>query len=112
MRIPERGDIVWINFDLQSGREQAGRRQALVLTPSLYNQPTGLAVFCPIASEVKGYSFEVPLPKDLGVQGAVLSDHVRSMDWRTRKSKFICVAPAQVVGEVTAKVEALVGGEH
>ncbi len=111
MKAPERGDLVWIDFDPQSGREQAGRRLALILTPSAYNRLVGLAVFCPVTTQAKGYPFETPLPPGLPVQGVVLADHVRSLDWRTRRAEFICVAPAEVVEHVTAKVQALLGGE-
>ena len=111
MKAPERGDLVWIDFDPQSGREQAGRRPALVLTPSAYNRLVGLAVFCPVTSQAKGYPFETSLSPGLRVQGVVLADHVRSLDWRTRRAEFICVAPAEVVEHVTAKVQALLSGE-
>jgi mRNA interferase MazF len=107
MRVPDRGDLVWIDFDPQSGREQAGRRPALVLTPTLYNRPSGLAIFCPITTRVKGYPFEVALPSKTPVQGVVLSDHARSLDWRARSAEFICTAPRAVLDEVTAKLQAL-----
>lgn len=111
MRVPERGDLVWIDFDPQSGREQACRRPALVLTPAAYNRLVGLAIFCPVTSQVKGYSFETALPPDLRVQGVVLADHVRSLVWRTRRAEFICAAPAEVVEDVAAKVRALIATE-
>jgi mRNA interferase MazF len=111
MKPPERGDLVWIDFDPQSGREQAGRRPALVLTPASYNRPSGLAVLCPITSRIKGYPFEVVLPAGGQVQGVVLCDHATSVDWRSRRAEFLGVAPAQVLEEVTAKVQALIGGE-
>lgn len=111
MKAPERGDLVWIDFDPQSGREQAGRRPALVLSPAAYNRLVGLAVFCPVTHQVKGYAFETALPPGLPAQGVVLGDHVRSLDWRTRRAEFICAAPAEVVEEVTAKVQALLSGE-
>ncbi len=109
MKAPERGDLVWIDFDPQSGREQAGRRPALVLTPSAYNRLVGLAVICPVTGQIKGYAFETALPPGLRVQGVVLADHVRSLDWRTRRAELICRAPAAVVEDVVAKVEALIG---
>jgi len=111
MKAPERGNLVWIDFDPQSGREQAGRRPALVLTPSAYNRLVGLAVFCPVTNQAKGYPFETALPPGLRVQGVVLADHVRSLDWRTRRADFICAAPAEVVEDVAAKVQALLSGE-
>lgn len=111
MRAPERGDLVWIDFDPQSGREQAGRRPALVLTPVAYNRLVGLAVFCPVTSQAKGYPFETALPPGLRVDGVVLADHVRSLDWRARRAAFICAAPAEVVEHVAAKVQALISEE-
>jgi mRNA interferase MazF len=104
---PERGDVVWIDFDPQAGREQAGRRPALVLTPGRYNRLVGLLVACPVTTQVKGYPFESPFPAGLPVQGVVVSDHVRSLDWRKRRAEFICKAPAEVLDDVAAKVQAL-----
>lgn len=111
MKPPDRGDVVWIDFDPQSGREQAGRRSALVLTPARYNRLVGLLIACPVTKQAKGYPFESALPAGAPVLGVVLSDHVRSLDWRTRRAEFICKAPPDVVDEVTAKVHALLGDE-
>jgi mRNA interferase MazF len=111
MNAPDRGDVVWIDFDPQSGREQAGRRPALVLTPARYNRLVGLLIACPLTKQAKGYPFESPLPADLSVHGVVLADHIRSLDWRNRRSEFICKAPAEVVDHVAAKVQALLGDE-
>ncbi len=82
--IPERGDAVWITLDPQAGHEQAGRRPALVLSPSAYNGRVGLALFCPITSQVKGYPFEVRLPAGSPVSGVVGADQVKSLDWRAQ----------------------------
>jgi mRNA interferase MazF len=112
MKPPERGDVVWIDFDPQAGREQAGRRPALVLTPARYNRLVGLLVACPVTQQAKGYPFESAFPVGLPVQGVVLSDHVRSLDWRIRRAEFICKAPADVMDDVTAKVHALLGDEQ
>jgi len=112
MKPPERGDVVWVDFDPQAGREQAGRRPALVLTPERYNRLVGLVIACPVTKQAKGYPFESALPAGLPVQGVVLADHVRSLDWRTRRAEFLCKAPTEVVNDVTAKVHALVGHEH
>jgi mRNA interferase MazF len=111
MNAPERGDVVWIDFDPQSGREQAGRRPALVLSPTRYNRLVGLLIACPVTTHAKGYPFESPLPADLSVHGVVLADHVRSLDWRTRHAEFLCKVPAKVVDDVAAKVRVLVGDE-
>ena len=109
--VPDRGDIVWIDLNPRSGHEQAGRRPALVLSPVSYNRKTELAVMCPITSQVKGYPFEVSLPGESEVKGAVLSDQVRCLDWQSRGVARAGVAPATVVAEVTAKMAALIGAK-
>jgi mRNA interferase MazF len=111
MKAPERGDLLWIDFDPQKGREQAGRRPALVLTPARYNGLVGLLIACPATAHAKGYPFEAAIPDGLPVQGVVLADHLRSLDWRGRRAEFICKAPAQLVDEVLARVHALFGDE-
>jgi len=106
--IPERGDLVWLQFNPQAGHEQAGKRPALVVSPRAYNRRVGLALFCPITSQVKGYPFEVVLPQGLGVEGAVLSDQLKSLDWRARKAKRIARLPTEVMDEAVGKILALV----
>jgi mRNA interferase MazF len=98
---------VWLAFTAQSGREQAGRRPALVLTPAGYNDRTSLAICCPVTSRVKGYPFEVGLPAGGPVEGAVLADQVKSLDWRTRAATFAGRATPDVIEEVMAKLGAL-----
>jgi mRNA interferase MazF len=105
--VPQRGDAVWITLDPQSGHEQAGRRPALVISPQAYNRRVGLAVFCPITSHAKGYPFEVALPDRLAVQGVVLADQVKNLDWRSRKSARICKVPEDVVERVLQRLYAL-----
>lgn len=109
--IPERGDIVWLEFNPQAGYEQAGNRPALVVSPKAYNEKVGLALFCPITSNIKGYPFEVALPEKYEVSGAILSDQIKSLDWRVRKAKRIAFAPRDVLEEVLAKILALLGIE-
>ncbi len=106
--VPERGDIVWISFNPQAGHEQAGRRPAVVLSPKAYNQKVGLAIFCPITSRIKGYPFEVKLPLKATVTGVVLSDQVKSLDWRIRKAEFISSLPPATIDEVLMKLRTLV----
>lgn len=108
---PDRGDIVRLHFSPRVGHEQAGRRPALVISPKAYNRKVGLALFCPITSNVKGYPFEVELPKGLGASGAILCDQIKSLDWRVRKAERLCPAPAEVLEEATAKILALVDPE-
>jgi mRNA interferase MazF len=106
---PGRGDLVWLEFDPQAGHEQAGRRPAFVVSPRAYNAKVGLALLCPISGRVKRYPFEVVLPEGLPVHGAILSDQVKSLDWRARRAERICSAPEDVVEEVLAKLRTLVG---
>lgn len=105
--IPEPGDVVWITLNPQAGHEQAGRRPAVVLSPAAYNKKVGLALLCPITSRVKSYPFEALIPPGLAVTGAVLSDHVKSLDWKARKATYICELPAPVVSEVLSRLGAL-----
>jgi len=105
--IPQCGDIVWITLNPQAGHEQSGRRPAVVLSPGSYNNKTGLAIFCPITSQIKGYPFEVLLPDGLLVQGAILSDQVKNMDWRVRRAEIICSLPVSTIYEVLQKLNTL-----
>ncbi len=109
--VPERGDLVKIDFNPQAGHEQFGWRQAIVISPKEYNQMFGLALLCPITSEIKNLPFEVPVPNDLPIYGVVLSDHLKSLDWRARNIKFECsitnTHPA-FLDEVLARIETLV----
>ena len=106
--IPDSGDIVWIAFNPQAGHEQAGQRPALVLSPAAYNGKVGLAILCPITSQVKGYPFEVQIPEGLEVSGAILSDQVKSLDWKARKAEFCCKLPPASFSEVVQKLSALI----
>jgi mRNA interferase MazF len=107
--LPNRGDAIWLEFDPQAGREQSGRRPALVLSPLTYNRKSGLALVCPITSQVKGYPFESAISRGLPIQGVVLVDQVRSLDWRRRRAKFIARVPDTLLEDVTAKVAVLIG---
>ena len=107
--VPDRGHVVWLSFDPQLGREQAGRRPALVLSPARYSARTGLALVCPVTSQVKGYPFEVPLPPGLPVAGVVLADHLKSLDWRARRAEFVAEVPDTLIEEVVARVHPLLG---
>ena len=102
--IPDRGDLVWLEFTPQTDSEQAGRRPALVISPKAYNATIGLAWFCPVTSRVKGYPFEVALPEGIGVVGVVLADRLKSLDWRARKAKLIKRASSDVLAMVTARI--------
>ena len=105
--IPDRGDAVWITLNPQAGHEQSGRRPALVLSPAAYNRKVGLVILCPITTQVKGYPFEVIVPEGLKVSGAILSDQVKSLDWKVRKAELLCRVPAMVTQDVLSKLKAL-----
>jgi mRNA interferase MazF len=98
--VPARGDVIWITLNPRVGHEQAGRRPALVLSPSSYNGKVGLAILCPVTSQVKGYPFEVAIPFGLKLGGVILADQVKSLDWRLRKADFICKLPRETTAEV------------
>ena len=105
--VPERGDVVWITLDPQAGHEQAGRRPALVLSPSAYNGRVGLALFCPITNQVKGYPFEVVIPDGSPVTGVVGADQIKSLDWRARQAALIGEVPEDVVTQVLQRLQVL-----
>jgi mRNA interferase MazF len=107
--VPDRGDVVWLIFDPQAGHEQAGRRPAIVVSPKAYNAKAGLALFCPITTKIKSYPFEVLLPEAGKISGAVLSDQIKSLDWRAREAKLIEKIPAAALMEVMMKLRALIG---
>ncbi len=105
--IPDRGDIVWLTFNPQAGHEQAGRRPALVLSPAAYNGKVGLSLLCPITGQVKGYPFEVLLPDNLSIHGAILSDQVKSLDWKARQAEFAGKIPQETLSVVLNKLNTL-----
>ena len=104
--IPDRGDIVWLDFDPQAGHEQSGHRHAFVISPLAYNQRSNLALFCPITSKIKGWKFEVMLT-DTKTNGVILADQIKSLDWQARKIDFIEKASENIINEVISKIEAL-----
>ena len=104
--VPERGDIVWLNFDPQSGHEQKGKRPAIVLSPKEYNKKVGLGLFCPITSKEKNYPFEVKISSKK-INGVVLSDQIKSFDWRTRDIEFIAKETSEKVDEIINKLSVL-----
>jgi mRNA interferase MazF len=105
--VPQRGDVIWITLNPQAGHEQAGRRPAVVLSPGAYNGKVGLAILCPVTSQVKGYPFEVRIPESLPVRGVILADQVKSLDWRARQAERICTLPTEVMAKVLAKLAVL-----
>ena len=105
--VPERGDLVWLNFSPQAGHEQAGRRPALVLSPSGYNGAAGLMLCCPLTTRVKGYPFEVAVGGPEGVPAVALADQIRSLDWRVRRAKPAGRASHEALSEALAKAGSL-----
>ena len=104
--VPKRGDVVWITMNPQAGHEQAGHRPALVMSPAIYNGKTGLMVCCPLSTRIKGYPFEVPIELG-GQEGVVLSDQVKSLDWKVRKARKKGAVPEPVMHQVRARIKAL-----
>lgn len=105
--VPERGEVVWLNFNPQAGHEQAGHRPALVLSPASYNLKTGLMLCCPIIRQVKGYPFEVPVTGDASIPGAILADQVKSLDWRVRQARLKGRVTHETMATVLARARAL-----
>lgn len=105
--VPQRGDLIWIDFDPQVGREQRGRRPALVLSPRQYNAKSSLALLCPVTSKAKGYPFEVELPTGLEIEGVILADQLRSLDYQGRRARFIAQLPSETCQEVLGRAKAL-----
>ena len=106
--IPDRGEIVWLNFNPQAGHEQAGKRPSVVISPKIYNEKTNLAIFCPITSKIKGYPFEVKLPEACRIKGVILADQVKNLDWNVRKAEFICRIPDKTLEELIANLLLLI----
>ena len=105
--VPDRGDAGWLTFDPQAGHEQAGRRPAVVISPRAYNERVGLALLCPVTRQIKGYPFEIVIPEALGVQGVVLADQLKSLDWRVRRAEFIGKLPLRTMTEVIQALSTL-----
>ena len=105
--VPDRGDIVWLQFNPQAGHEQAGHRPALVLSPASYNRASGLMLCCPMTSQQKGYPFEVAMIDETDSKSVVLADQVKSLDWKVRKAIKKGTAPLDVVAEILSKLQAL-----
>jgi mRNA interferase MazF len=109
--VPERGDLVWIDFDPHAGHEQSGRRPAVVLSPSSYNRKVELGIFCPVTHKGKGYAWEVAIPAGRGVSGVILADQVKSLDWKERQIQFAGTLPREILDEVLDKTLALIDPE-
>ncbi len=106
--IPARADVVWLQFNPQAGSEQAGHRPALVISPKVYNARVGLALFCPISSQIKGYPFEVEITDGGKISGVILADQLKNLDWRVRQIKFIEKVSQKVLRETLSKMNTLI----
>lgn len=109
--VPQRGHIIWLDFNPQAGHEQAGHRPALVISPKIYNEKTNLAIVCPITSKIKNYPFAVNLPSRYG-GGCVLADQIKSVDWNVRQARHKSKAPRKVMEEVLGKLGVLIFEER
>jgi mRNA interferase MazF len=103
--IPDRGDIIWLEFDSQKGYEQKGRRPGIVLSKKEYNQKSNLAIICPITSKIKDYPFEVRINSI--IQGVILSDQIRSLDWKSRNAAFIEKTSEEILKEILENIDLL-----
>ncbi len=107
--IPRKGDLIWINFNPTSGVEQKGLRPALVVSEMAFNDKVGMAFCCPVTNTVRGGPFEVLVPKKSGVSGVILTDQIRSIDWRAREARFISSASINVMNDVVDRLAAILG---
>lgn len=105
--VPDRGDIVYLDFNPTKGHEQQGHRPAFVISPRSYNAKSSLALFMPITQKSKGYPFEVLLPPGLRIQGVILADQIKCLDWQVRRVEFVESVSERVIEEVQAKIELL-----
>jgi mRNA interferase MazF len=106
---PDAGDFIWIDLDPTKGHEHRSSRPALVISPRLYNERTGVCIACPITNQAKGYPFEVPIPLGQAVTGVALSDQLRCLSWPERNMRIVGAAPTEVLDEVCAKIATLIG---
>lgn len=106
--VPDRGDIVWIQFSPHRGHEQGGHRPALIITPNFYNVKSSFALLLPITSKQKGwYPFQVELTGTT-TKGYIISDQIKSLDWKTRGIQYIETVPSHVLAEALKLIHALV----
>ena len=98
--VPQKGDLIALTFDPQSGHEQKGRRPALVISNYLFNENTGLAIVCPITNTNRQIPFHLTVPSSSKLTGYVMVDQIKSVDFRARKAKFIETAPKELLDDV------------
>ncbi len=110
MRVPDRGDLIVLDFDPQAGHEQMKRRPALVLSAAAFNDAFGLAFVAPITTKPRGHAFEVPLPKDLRVKGAIMVHQLKSFDWRARRARPAGKVPDDILAVASEIVRDIIEG--
>ena len=106
--VPERGDLIWLSFDPQSGHEQSGHRPAIVISSREYNEKVGLALCCPVTSKIKDYPFEVRIIIKNKIDGVILSDQIKSLDWKKRQAMYIASASKETLNETVEKLSLLI----
>ncbi|MBL7173317.1 MAG: type II toxin-antitoxin system PemK/MazF family toxin [Proteobacteria bacterium] len=106
--IPRQGDIIAITFDPQTGHEQKGRRPALVVSKDLFNRSTGLAIVCPLTNTERAFPFHVPVPESSSLNGFIMVEQVKSVDFRTRKAKCIEHASDELLANVLSILDACI----
>lgn len=106
--IPQKGDFIIATFDPQAGHEQKGRRPAIIISNKLFNKSTGLAIVCPITSTNRNFPFHVPIPDELTLTGYIMVEQVKSIDYQSRKIKFIEKAPSNIMIEVLSILDACI----
>lgn len=105
---PDRGDLVYIDFNPQAGHEQAGNRPGLVISPKAFNEVTGFVTVCPITNTKRGWGYEVELPENQVFQGVILTDQVKNLDWKARQLSIRGQAPTEIVDECVAKIHTFI----
>lgn len=106
--IPQKGDFILATFDPQAGHEQKGRRPAIIISNKLFNKSTGLAIVCPITNTNRNFPFHVPIPDELTLTGYIMVEQVKSIDYQSRKIKFIEKAPSNIMIEVLSILDACI----
>jgi mRNA interferase MazF len=105
---PDKGDFIILTFDPQSGHEQKGRRPAIVISNSLFNKYTGLAIVCPITNTFRNIPFHIKVPENSSLSGYIMVEQIKSVDYKSRNVKFIEKAPQEIINEALAILDACV----
>lgn len=108
MEIPDRGDLIYLDFNPQAGTEQAGRRPALVISPERFNRITGYASVCPISRTKRKWGFHIPIPSGFNVKGVIIVDQIKNLDWKTRNAEIKGKIPNDLVNKVVQTVHTFI----